>query len=144
MGIQFSNEDEVFQKISADLLEGAEKGMTAAVLLIEHDAKENSQPIDNGTLRASITHSVEMEDSNIVGYVGTNLFYAPFVHQGTGIYAIEGNGRKEVPWHYKDEQGNWHSTKGMRPRPFINDAMEENRSKLPDIMLKEVGNIGNR
>lgn len=133
MGIEFSNEDEVFSQIAEKIAAGAAAGMTEACLLVEGDAKRDC-PVDDGILRESITHSVQQEEGQYVGYIGTNIDYAPYVHQGTGIYAIEGNGRKEVPWVYKGKDGKFHSTKGIKPKPFIYNAMEKNRSKIVEKM----------
>lgn len=129
MGFEFINEDTVFANMKAEMLSSAKSGLEAACLVVEDTAKEDC-PHDDGLLRQSITSSVEEENGEFVGYVGTNLEYAPYVHQGTGIYAVEGNGRKEVPWHYKDKKGQWHTTKGIKPTPFIYNAMEKNRSKI--------------
>ena len=54
-------------------------------------------PVDDGTLRASITHSVEQDENVFTGTVGSNVEYAPYVHEGTGIYAREGKGRQKQP-----------------------------------------------
>lgn len=56
---------------------------------IERDAKINA-PAKSGELRQSITHTVSPEEARI----GTNLFYAPYVHQGTGSGAINKDGRQ--------------------------------------------------
>jgi hypothetical protein len=78
---------------------------------------------------------VDNEDGNIVGVVFTPLEYAPYVEFGTGLFAEEG-GRKDVPWHYKDDEGNWHSTSGMKPQPYLRPALDENREAIMRI-LKE-------
>ena len=135
MGFEFTNEDAVLQAMSEHLRAAAVEGMTNACFIVEEDSKKDC-PLDTGILRQSITSLVEEEDGQIVGYVGSNLEYAPYVHQGTGIYAVEGNGRKEVPWHYKDANGRWHSTKGIKPKPFIFDAMEKNRNKIADVIME--------
>ena len=88
-------------------------------------------PIDTGELRRSITYDVKREDEKTVGIVGTNVDYAPYVHQGTGLYAIEGNGRKDVPWYYYSERdGKLHRTYGSKPQPFLQDAIN---AKAQDI-----------
>lgn len=106
--------------------------MEQACLAVEADSKKNC-PVADGTLRESITHAVEEnEDGETVsGYVGSNLEYAPYIHNGTGIFAAEGNGRKEVPWVYYDEKtGEFVSTEGIHPTPFIQDAVEKNRADI--------------
>lgn len=123
--------------IAAQIAQGSRDGMEQACLVVEYDAKVDC-PVDDGILRQSITHSVEEEQGKIVGYIGTNLEYAPYIHQGTGIYAVEGNGRKEVPWHYKDKNGKWRSTKGIRPTPFIYNSIEKNRNKIVEKIGEEM------
>ena len=89
--------------------------------VIENKAKELC-PVDDGMLRASITHKVqESSVGTITGTVGTGVEYAPYVHQGTGLFAVNGDGRKE-PWVYKDAKGQFHKTIGQKPQPFLLDA----------------------
>lgn len=47
-------------------------------------------PTDTGRLKNSITHTVK--DKTV--YIGTNVFYAPYIEYGTGIYAENGKGRR--------------------------------------------------
>lgn len=82
---------------------------------------------ERGHIRESIDHIVTYENGVFTGRVGSNNEIAIYVHEGTGLYAIEGNGRKEVPWTYQDRKGKWHSTKGMHPKQFLREAIEENR-----------------
>ena len=89
--------------------------------VIENKAKELC-PVDDGILRASITHKVQDSSvGTITGTVGTGVEYAPYVHQGTGLFAVNGDGRKE-PWVYKDAKGQFHKTIGQKPQPFLLDA----------------------
>lgn len=129
------NAKEVLQKLNLfkqKLPERTREGMEKVCLKVEADSKKNCSPSITGNLRASITHKVvDEEDGEIAGYVGSNLDYAPYVHQGTGIYAIEGNGRKQVPWSYYDERkGEWQSTEGIKPTPFIQMAIDENMDDI--------------
>ena len=63
-----------------------------ACLLVENSAKEKA-PVNTGNLRNSMTHDVEGD----TGIIGTNLEYAPYVHEGTGLFAANGDGRTDVP-----------------------------------------------
>lgn len=96
--------------------------------LVEREAKQNA-PKDSGALRRSIASRVEGEQ----GIVFTPLEYAPYVEFGTGLFAEEG-GRSDVPWHYQDDEGNWHSTSGQKPHPFLRPALENNRAKIKKIL----------
>lgn len=106
-----------------------------ACALVERKAKEKA-PKDTGALRRSITSEVVQEGGEIVGHVFTPLEYAPYVEYGTGLFAESGNGRKDVPWSYQDDQGNWHSTSGQHPQPFMRPALNESREEILRI-LKE-------
>lgn len=113
---------------AADVVE-LEKAVGKACALVERSAKQKA-PKGSGDLRRSITSEVVIEGDQIVGTVFTPLEYAPYVEYGTGLFAEGGNGRQDVPWHYKDDEGEWHSTSGMKPHPYMRPALEENREKI--------------
>lgn len=113
---------------NADFIRAVEKSCA----LVERSAKEKA-PKDTGALRRSITSKVEREGDDIVGYVFTPLEYAPYVEYGTGLFA-ESGGRKDVPWHYQDDKGEWHSTSGQKPQPFMRPALNENREEIMRII----------
>lgn len=106
------------------IVSGIEQGCAA----VERDAKKKA-PKNTGELKRSITSKVENEGRQVVGEVFTPLEYAPYVEYGTGLFAEKG-GRKDVPWHYMDEKGEWHSTNGQRPQPFMRPALQENRERI--------------
>jgi HK97 gp10 family phage protein len=99
-----------------------------ACALVERTAKQLA-PKDNGELRRSITSKVEGNE----GIVFTPLEYAPYVEFGTGLFA-EVAGRKDVPWCYQDEEGEWHSTSGQKPQPFMRPALDQNRTETLEII----------
>ena len=104
------------------------KGIELGCAAVERDAKKKA-PKNTGELKRSITSKVENEGRQVVGEVFTPLEYAPYVEYGTGLFAEKG-GRKDVPWHYMDEKGEWHSTNGQRPQPFMRPALQENRERI--------------
>lgn len=99
-----------------------------ACALVERSAKQKA-PKDTGDLRRSITSKVEGTE----GVVYTPLEYAPYVEYGTGLFA-ESGGRTDVPWNYQDDEGNWHSTSGMKPHPYMRPALNENREEILRII----------
>lgn len=109
-----------------------------ACALVEAAAKQKA-PKGNGELRRSITSKVEEQNGELVGVVFTPLEYAPYVEYGTGLFAEEG-GRKDVPWHYQDDEGNWHTTSGMPPQPFLRPALDENREQIKKILKGGIAN----
>ena len=109
-----------------------EKAMGKACALIEREAKKKA-PKGHGDLRRSITSKVTTEGGEVIGTVFSPLEYAPYVEYGTGLFAETG-GRKDVPWHYQDDEGEWHSTSGQHPHPYMRPALNENREKILEII----------
>lgn len=138
--IQFENLDGVLKSLES--LKDADKltaAMKQACAMVERSAKENA-PKGTGELRRSITSEVVSNDGEIQGVVFTPLEYAPYIEYGTGLFAEGGNGRKDVPWNYKDDEGEWHSTSGMKPRPYMRPALEENREEILRLLKEGVSN----
>lgn len=108
--------------------------MEKACFVIEVDAKKNC-PKNTGILAASITSEVEVTSDVLIGRTGTNLEYGPYVHNGTGIYAKDGNGRK-TPWSWNGvgKYKGRHWTKGQKPQPFLEDARNANAGKINRIL----------
>lgn len=109
-----------------------------ACALVERSAKQKA-PKDTGELRRSITSKVEATETDVQGVVFTPLEYAPYIEFGTGLFA-ENGGRMEVPWNYQDDEGNWHSTSGQKPQPFMRPALDENREEILRIIKEGNGN----
>lgn len=84
-----------------------------------------------GTLRKSITHKVV--DDTV--YVGSNVEYAPYVELGTGIYATDGNGRKN-PWVWVDKNGKVHYTRGMEPKHMLKKSIADHLDEYKKIIKK--------
>lgn len=128
------NLDKLISKL--EKLDDVNQAMEQACILVENEAKIKC-PIDNGLLRNSITHYIEDNPNELVGVVGTNVEYAPYVEFGTGIYSSLGNGRQDR-WKYKDAKGEWHSTIGQHPQPYLQPALEENRRKIEKMFKEQV------
>ena len=105
-----------------------EEALRRACALVERSAKQNA-PKGNGDLRRSITSKVETSNGELRGIVYTPLEYAPYVEYGTGIHA-EDSGRTDVPWVYCDDEGNFHTTSGMPPHPYMRPALDDNREEI--------------
>ncbi len=108
-----------------------EAAMGKCCALVERSAKQKA-PKDTGALRNSIQSEVKKGNASIVGVVFTPLEYAPYVEFGTGLFAEEG-GRKDA-WVYQDDKGKWHKTRGQKPQPYLRPALNENRSKIIEIL----------
>ena len=85
---------------------------------VEAQTKRNTK-VDTGKTKNSWEHKVY--DGKLEAEVGSRYQNALWEEFGTGIYALNGDGRKDVPWFYKDAQGKGHLTVGKKPRrPFFN------------------------
>lgn len=139
-----------------------EQALGKACALVERSAKQLA-PKDTGALRRSITSKIEGDK----GIVYTPLEYAPYVEYGTGLYAEDGNGRKEVPWVYVEGGSSDGKSKktvyaseadayaaaaflqskgldarvsyGREPHPYLRPALYENRQNIIRVM-KGAGN----
>ncbi|MBY0755025.1 HK97 gp10 family phage protein [Clostridium sardiniense] len=113
------------------------KNINKVCLVVEREAKKNC-PVDQGPLRAAMGHDVNIVFSEVIGRVGNTMEYAPYVHQGTGIYAKDGKGRT-TPWKYKAEGGKydgWHKTVGQRPQPFLENAKIRSIPMIQNILTE--------
>jgi len=107
------------------------------------NAARRNCPVDEGRLRASLTMVIERVPGGLVARIGSNLKYARYVHDGTGIYGPRArpitprNGRW-LRWPVKNNSGVGRrryaggataafmyarSVRGMRGRPFLRDAL---------------------
>ena len=126
MRVEVLGVDALMAKLSAVDLTDA---LNESCLLAENTAKEDC-PVDSGQLRNSITSNVSGE----TGEVGTNVEYAPYVEYGTGVY----NPGRLTPWSYQDASGEWHTTTGQKPQPFLVPALDSNRDKILNIFKEKV------
>lgn len=135
MSIKFEGLEEVLDSLD-NLYDMANysKGLEKACMLVERSAKQKA-PKGTGELRRSITSKVD----NLQGVVYTPLLYAPYIEYGTGLFA-ENGGRSNVPWSYKDEQGEWHTTSGMPPHPYMRPALNENREQILRVIKESMLN----
>lgn len=113
--------------------EKVKQNLNDACLLVERAAKEKC-PSQTGELRSSISSTV----TDYVGEVGTPLQYGIYVEYGTGLFAAEGNGRTDVPWRYQDANGDWHTTSGQPPQPFLIPALNENRAQITEMLQEGI------
>ena len=123
-----------------------DEGLRECALAIQAEAKEQIQKkkiFDEGYLFRSI--SVEQIFN---GYsIGTNLEYAVYNEFGTGD-----KGDPSVPhtqrkfWRYKGKDGKWHTSHGMKARPYLRPAFKKHyrvarktiRGKLLAILSERI------
>ena len=112
--------------------EAVAKALETIGRVAERYAKEIC-PTDTSRLKNSISHQVD--DDTV--YVGTNVEYAPYVEFGTGKFA-EGGGGRPTPWSYQDDKGNWHTTNGMKPQPYLKPAIENHLDEYKQFLKSEL------
>lgn len=137
MSIEFNGLDDVLSNL--DELANPEKlkrALGKACALVEREAKIKA-PKGDGDLRRSIKSYVEEYNGDMTGVVFTPLEYAPYVEYGTGLLA-ENGGRQDVPWSYQDDKGDWHTTSGMPPTPYMRPALDENRQEILRILKESI------
>lgn len=107
-----------------------EKGLSKTANAVQGQAKLLA-PVDTGDLRDSIKAS-DVKDRQCE--VFTNSDHAVFNEYGTGT-----KGDPEVAhtskesWVYKGTDGNFHTSHGMEPRPFMRPAAELGREVIGEI-----------
>ena len=129
--VEIKNVDKLVAKLDNLSNLQLEQALNKACLIVENEAKKLC-PVDTGQLRSSITHEVVEKE----GRVGTNVEYAPYVEYGTGLFAANGDGRQER-WSYQDGEGNWYSTIGQQPQPFLHPALNNNREQVLQTIKDE-------
>ena len=141
--------------------------MRESVLLLQRDAKINA-PVDTGRLRASIMPEVRTHSDVIEGVVGSNVIYAPYMEFGTGVFTgpeesfagafamapHTGAGRHWPPSEALSDWARRHGIPsgylvaraigmrgGLRPRRYLQRALESNRDRIKRIWENTVGRI---
>ena len=122
--------------IADEVKDEIEKSVENGANLIANDARARC-PIDTGALRVSIQTKREWNGNIYMGIVGTKNPYAEYVEFGTGIYAENGQGR-QTPWRYKDKDGNWHTTKGQHPQPFMYPALYAKKDEVFNDIANDI------
>lgn len=129
MEVKITGLTELTQKL--DSLLDINDGMKKCCALVERSAKEKV-PVQTGELRRSITSKVENNGLDITGTIYTPLEYAPYIEYGTGLFAEKGG--RPTPWCYQDDKGEWHTTSGQPPQPYMRPALNENRTAILEIL----------
>jgi|SRR5689334_5422776 len=100
---------------------------------VESAAKKNlagsPSRINTGRLRASITTELVMLSTGVpAARVGTNVSYAIYVHNGTGIFGPRGQmivpvNRRVLRWRGPSGDVFRPRSRGMQPNHFLTDAL---------------------
>lgn len=103
-------------------------------------------PTDEGKL--ANTGNWALEKAGHLGYrIYTNLVYALFVHEGTGIYGPVG--RPITPTRARFLVFEWQgrtwflrSVKGQKPNPYADRAMESAEMRIPEFVQRAIDELG--
>jgi len=121
------------------LIERTKKNVDAAMVVVHGRAIRGLKAVDTGQLRASTrVKTVVVGKDEVRGVLYNTLKYAPYVHQGTGIYAVDGNGRK-TPWFWEGHTKKWeggHMTVGQKPSPWIKKGFEDSLADITRILSR--------
>ena len=109
------------------------KALNSIGIKAENHAKDiitKEDRIDTGTLRNSISHTVQGNTA----YIGTNVEYAVYHEIGTGVYLDKAYGKgRQTPWYFKDRHGNVYKTVGIKPIHFLKKAVQDNKDEYKRI-----------
>ena len=94
---------------------------------VEAQTKRNTK-VKTGKTKGSWEHVVNADKMEV--QVGSRYKNALWEEFGTGIYALNGDGRKKVPWVYKTPDGKFHSTVGKKPRRALYRAYTIKRNLI--------------
>jgi len=119
------------------------QAMKKATLLVARAAKQNA-PVDTGRLRASITPEIRRMTREVHGVVGSNVKYAPFMELGTRphwppVSALEVWAARHGTSAYLVARAI--SRRGIQARRYLQRAVEENASKIKDILTRFVAEL---
>ena len=95
---------------------------------MESQVKRNTK-VKTGQTKNSWRHIVTEEGETHTAVIGSGYQNAIWEEFGTGEYALHGDGRKGG-WKYEDERGDWHFTRGKKPRRPFYKAYTALKNKL--------------
>ena len=93
---------------------------------VEAQTKRNTK-VDTGKTKNSWEHVVNTDKMEV--QIGSRYKNALWEELGTGIYALNGDGRK-TKWVYRTEDGKFHATVGKKPRRALYRAFESKKNLI--------------
>ena len=94
---------------------------------VESQTKRNTK-VDTGKTKGSWEHVVNAEKMEV--QIGSRYKNALWEELGTGIYALNGDGRK-TPWVYKNpKDGKFYTTVGKKPRRALYNAYNSKKNLI--------------
>lgn len=139
MKVRAINKTRVSKKLD-NAIQNIQKNVEEEVRISTERIIQNIQfnaPVDTGNLRDSFHATYEWKGKTFTGFIESDCTYLRYVINGTGIYNINGKGR-QTPWVYRDAHGNYRFTRGIRPNPFIEKSLLDEKRSLRRSIRKAV------
>lgn len=123
--------------VAKDLLKRGARVVTRARRNLGGNTGTGPRRVDTGLLRNSVLAQLQVRPNGLAVRVGTGIYYARYVHDGTGIYGpkhkvIKPKNGKFLMFRsntYGAKRGKYRgfvfarSVKGMKPNPFLKNAL---------------------
>ena len=93
---------------------------------VEAQTKRNNK-VDTGKTKNSWEHIVDADKMEV--QIGSRYQNALWEELGTGIYALNGDGRKNK-WVYRTPDGKFHTTVGKKPRRALYNAYNSKKNLI--------------
>lgn len=123
----------------AQLIANMNNALKSVGFYIEGEAKKkirDNGSVDTGFLLNSVISEVDLQEKLV--RVGSDKNYSVFVEKGTGIHAVDHNGR-QTPWVYADpDTGKFIKTHGQEAKPFLAPAAEDNIDTIRNIIAAQM------
>ena len=104
---------------------------------LEAQVKRNTK-VDTGKTKGSWEHIVH--EHKLEAEIGSRYKNALWEEFGTGIYALNGNGRK-TKWVYKTPDGKYHTTVGKKPRRALYNAYNTKKNQIINEAKRRFKNL---
>ena len=104
---------------------------------VEAQTKQNTK-VDTGKTKGSWEHVVNAEKMEV--QIGSRYKNALWEELGTGIYALNGDGRKNK-WVYRTPDGKFHTTVGKKPRRALYNAYNSKKNAIIDEARRRFGEL---
>lgn len=124
MGItRFGNKrvQKALQRWEKDIIDDVKDVIEQTLYFLKREIKTRV-PKDTGYLMDSI--EVQLAPDRLSGELHIGAEYAIYVNYGTGIHAMNGNGRKDGWVYYNERWGQFVFTMGQKPANFWDPALE--------------------
>ena len=136
IGIEFSGLDGILESLgekAAEIDGAVQRGVQKGGKEIQAECKAEC-PVKTGELRNSIIEQTSGSGGQYTSEIGPMADYGIYVEMGTGIYA----GGRQTPWRYKGSDGNFYTTRGQPPQPYMEPGFEAGKDKAIDALTEEV------